>query len=772
MPPSLPDSPTRPQRSSLVDPQGRPMLLPPSQLLGPAVSNADFGPGQPISPVREEPVRVWDFPVGVNTQINPRSNEPFGFHALRAFSNVEAVRMAIETRKDQIERLDWQIKPGDEKAAKKDKTAAGRIAKVQKFFKKPNGVDPFASWLRLAVEDLLSIDAPAFEKLRNRGGDLIGLDVVPGDTIKLLVDETGRAPKPPFPAYEQIIKGRVWATLDTTELLYLPRNRRPNHLYGFSPVEQIIVTIHTLINRQAGQLAYFTEGNTPRGFLNAPDGATPPQIKELQLWLDGALSGNMGEKAKTILAPFGAKLQALKDPPLKDDFDEWLYRIVAFCFSLPPTPFIKQMNRSTGETDQDRSLEEGLEPLKLWVKRFIDGVIQDDLEEDDLEFAWVDTPSIDPKVQAEIDDLNLKNATTTRDEVRDARGQDPLPNGMGGFAFVQTTTGGITLEQIKLASDQALNPPEPPKPSPQAPDAAQVVTPGAEAAPAGGGNGDGKPPAQVGASAAPKPEPAQKLAKAAPITADRPKARRHAVALRKTIAPILTKTGDEVSAEVGMQLRGLHKAADDAGTLTNAQLAAQIAQAVSLAKLDALSDGAYDDLFEVAYDSATLGLASVGATTTDELTNQVFQRAADWARQRAAELVSLQGPDNIVGPTRDMIRDIIAKGLDDNIGSSKIADAVQASTAFSADRADLIAKTEIANANGQGKLAGWQESGLDLQVSWLTAGACCDDCADNEAASPIPLGDTFPSGDDAEPAHPGCKCVTTAEVIPTPEADE
>jgi hypothetical protein len=70
--------------------------------LGQAVSDASFSPGQPLSPIDQEPVRVWDFPVGINAFITPRASEPFGFAHLRAFSNVELVRLAIETRKDQL----------------------------------------------------------------------------------------------------------------------------------------------------------------------------------------------------------------------------------------------------------------------------------------------------------------------------------------------------------------------------------------------------------------------------------------------------------------------------------------------------------------------------------------------------------------------------------------------------------------------------------------------------------------------------------------------
>ena len=218
----------------------------------------------------------------------------------------------------------------------------------------------FAAWLRLAIEDLLAIDAPAFEKRRDRLGRLIGLDVVPGDTIKVLVDETGRTPgaaRAGLPADHQ--GPRLGRPLHRRADLRAAQPA-PNHVLGFSPVEQIVVTIQTLINRQAAQLAYFTEGNAPLGFLTAPEGWGPGQIRELQLWLNTQLAGQPAERAKLIWTPAGAAYTALKDPPLKDDFDEWLARIVAFAFSLPPTPFVRQMNRATAGEDQDRSLEEGL----------------------------------------------------------------------------------------------------------------------------------------------------------------------------------------------------------------------------------------------------------------------------------------------------------------------------------------------------------------------------------------------------------------------------
>jgi hypothetical protein len=411
-----------------------------------------FSPGTPPTPVRIEPPRRFDFAAGQNLQYTPRAYEPFGFPALRAFSNVELVRLAIETRKDQIERLDWLVRPRDGRKPRADHL--DRIRKVEKFLRKPDGVTHFATWMRLLMEDLLVLDAPAIERRRSRGGELLALDVVDGATIKLLIDHNGRRPRAPEPAFQQIIKGTIWADLSDDEMIYAPRNPRPGHIYGYGPVEQTIVTINTILRRQAQQLAYFTDGTTPAGLINAPEGWTVDHLKDYQQWVDATLAGNQAERSKILWVPAGAKYQAFKESPIKDEFDEWLARVVCFAFSLPPTPFIKQMNRATSESDAQRATEEGLAPLQLWAKRVMDSIVQDDLGFPDLEFAWNITPDVDPKVQAEIHDLYLRNGTIVQDEVRDKLGLDPYPGPLGSIPLIYTGTGAVPLADMLLSREE------------------------------------------------------------------------------------------------------------------------------------------------------------------------------------------------------------------------------------------------------------------------------------------------------------------------------
>jgi len=403
---------------------------------------AIFSPSYPLVPTERERVRVWDFPAGYNTLYTPRSYEPIGFDDLRALAeNHDITRLAIETRKDQIEKLEWTIKSRNEANLAAD--ASSRIDLLTKFWRKPDGELPFATWLREGLEDVLVLDAPAFEIRRNRGGDIIGLDVVDGSTIKVLIDDTGRRPRPPAPAYEQVIHGRPWRLLSSEELIYLPRNRRPHKAYGFSPVEQIVVTVNIGLRRQVMQLQHFTEGNVPPGLLNAPDGWNAEQIRQFQEWFDSILAGNTDARTRLVWAPSGAKYQAFKEAPYKDDFDEWLARIVCYAFSLPPTAFTPQVNRATAQSAQEAALEEGLAPLMGWVKRLADDVIQNRMGHVDLEFAWTDLRPTDAKDQAVILDTYVKDGIYALNEARDILGLGPVEGGDEPMFF--TAQGPVPL---------------------------------------------------------------------------------------------------------------------------------------------------------------------------------------------------------------------------------------------------------------------------------------------------------------------------------------
>lgn len=148
------------------------------------------------------------------------------------------------------------------------------------------------------------------------------------------------------------------------------------------------------------------------------------------------------------------------------------------------------------------------------------------------------------------------------------------------------------------------------------------------------------------------------------------------------------------------------------------------------------------------------------------LVNQVNARASAFARQHSAELVT-----QIDDATRSELQSIIADGLEDGIGSDKIAEMIEQAYAFSDERAELIADTEIRRANSQGALDGYhaaRDSGIAVMKEWLPDTDPCPECQDNADEGPIDLDDSFPSGDDAPPAHPNCEC----SILPVVQDEE
>ena len=63
--------------------------------------------------------------------------------------------------------------------------AEERAADLTEFWRKPDGSHDFATWLRLALEDILVLDAAAFEVRKNRGGAITALEI---NFINSLVD--------------------------------------------------------------------------------------------------------------------------------------------------------------------------------------------------------------------------------------------------------------------------------------------------------------------------------------------------------------------------------------------------------------------------------------------------------------------------------------------------------------------------------------------------------------------------------------------------------
>lgn len=192
-----------------------------------ATPDAWMGPGSPSESVAPEETkgRARDYPVGFNIASRPRSEygESRISHAtLRRVADptcggLDLLRLAIETRKDQLACLKWSIR---ERGAPAGKEQSARAKEIESHLRKPDGVYPYRTWLRGLIEDLLVIDAPTIYVRQGRTRPIA--ETIAGDTIKVLLGVDGRRPEPPEAAFQQFLKGVPGAKYSTDELVYHP----------------------------------------------------------------------------------------------------------------------------------------------------------------------------------------------------------------------------------------------------------------------------------------------------------------------------------------------------------------------------------------------------------------------------------------------------------------------------------------------------------------------------------------------------------------------
>ncbi len=118
-----------------------------------------------------------------------------------------------------------------------------------------------------------------------------------------------------------------------------------------------------------------------------------------------------------------------------------------------------------------------------------------------------------------------------------------------------------------------------------------------------------------------------------------------------------------------------------------------------------------------------------------------------------------------------MLRATVADAIEQGSSAADLAHAIGESAGFSDYRSMMIARTEIVNANRQGNVTAYRESGAATGKEWLTAGddLVDDECQENEDAGPIGLDEDFPNGD---LPHPSCRCDILPVVEPLSEAKE
>jgi hypothetical protein len=446
-----------------------------------ALRGGFFSPDIPIKGSHPETAgRRFDYRPGYNLQIKPPRDSGLDPQMLRNFAKVyDLLRIILETRKDQVCGFDWSIVPTDEDLkVKPDDETMATCDKIAEFFRHPATEMDWNAWLRAILEDCFVLDGICIWPTYT-GKALDKLEIIDPATIQIVIDESGRTPNPPYPAYRQVLKGIPANEYRKGELFYFIRNPMSHSVLGYSHVEQIIMTIMIGLNREKTQFNYFTEGNIPEAICGVPETWTMEHIAQFQTYWDTLLSGNLEKRAGHMhFVPADAsKIQMLRkeESTLKGEFDEWLARIICYTFSVTPIPFIKQTNRAVAESMASVAKEEGLLPLLHFLRRVMNTLITDALKIEGFEFKWNLREDTDPKVQSEIDVEEVEHGIVSIDDIRKRKGLEalgvppmiwttaygPVPVSM----FIDGTAPGLIPPQPTQQFDENGDPMEPPPPN-------------------------------------------------------------------------------------------------------------------------------------------------------------------------------------------------------------------------------------------------------------------------------------------------------------------
>lgn len=408
-----------------------------------------FGPGQPQAPIAtpgSDPERVLPYPPGFNLRTQVVRDTGYSFEQLRALAdNCDLLRFAIETRKDQIARLSWTIRRRDNQKSDDARTQA-----ITESFRYLDDEVPWSTWIRMFCEEMFVLDACVLHPRYTRGGQLMAVELIDGSTIVRKIDKAGRTPRPPGVAYQQILYGMPAKNFNRDQLLYLMRNKRVHKFYGYSHVEQVIYTVNIMLRRQKHQLDYYTEGNVPEALCGTPETWTLDNIKDFQFYFDSLMDTDnaMRRRMKFIPGEIARNLKINREPELKGEYDEWLARVISYCFSLPPTAYIRQNNRATAESSSTSSLEEGLEPTKLYIEDSMNLVLAKWYEAPDLEFKFHYEASVDRQKQAAIHETYIRAGVLSPNEARAQIGLGPRD---GGDLYAEQ----VKEHQMEMAADAA-----------------------------------------------------------------------------------------------------------------------------------------------------------------------------------------------------------------------------------------------------------------------------------------------------------------------------
>jgi len=493
----------------------------------PWLSMVPFGPGNPLTPGAINPLREdgrpdprrWEYQVAQN--INVTETRLIPFKTLRAAADqIDILRRCVEVTKSKLSGLDWDIVLATDASEKIAAEAGGdhvramakarekftdEINRVREFWENPdraNGLT-FTDWLMIAAEETLVVDALAIFPQPTVGGDLYGLQILDGATIKPLIDDRGMRPMAPAPAYQQILYGFPRSEFSANsddpaadgeftadDLVYAVRNRRTTSVYGFSPVERALPLADIYLRRQQWIRAEYTDGVIPDLMFttDAEWGTNPDLLRAYENILNDDLAGQTEQRKRARLLPSG--LSPITNEgygeKFKDTLDDYLITSICGHFGVQPAEIGFAPKGGLGGAGFEEGRAEnaealGIQPLANWYSKMLTNLSYAYLGMPrELEFKLMTSKRMDNEANARKSQIEVTSAGKTINERRSELGlplldtpQADMPLLVAGADIFLFSPDGI-INAKEVTSAPALEGPNATAIAPTTPDTANA----------------------------------------------------------------------------------------------------------------------------------------------------------------------------------------------------------------------------------------------------------------------------------------------------------
>lgn len=479
-----------------------------------SLASIPFSPGIPIPPSAINPLnaegrpdpRRYEFQTAQNINIVATKGVPF--ETLRiAADQIDIMRRCIEVIKQKIIGLDWDIVLAEDASEKIISEIGGdrlraaekardmftdEISRMRQFWEQPdlsNGL-MFSDWLNIALEEILVIDALAIWPQKSVGGDLVGLQILDGATIKPLIDDRGMRPQTPYPAFQQILYGfprseftapeeseGVDGEFSSDELAYIVRNRRATSVYGFSPTERALPVADIYLRRQQWLRAEYTDGVTPELMMmtDANVGNNPSILLAFENIFNNDLSGQTEQRKRVRLLPNGMTPVQFDGygEKFKAEFDEYLVNTICGHYSILPSEIGFSPKGGLGgaghQAGQAASSEViGAIPTSMWVQKTLTNLsyVFCGMPRE-LEFKFMPSNRQDNEALSKARDIEMNKGGLSINEARSLAGR-PLIDApeadmpmvvIGQTGFFLTESGLVPFAAPALAPEAPTDEP-------------------------------------------------------------------------------------------------------------------------------------------------------------------------------------------------------------------------------------------------------------------------------------------------------------------------